>query len=109
MKNSIEKMQKEVNSGRLGSEADASFHMAIAYATDNPLQVFIMKNVYDFLFTGIKVNLEGLYKIPGNIDIILEQHKAIYQAIRQHNPESAYRAMKRHIDFVFHFFEGQGK
>lgn len=109
MQKSIEEMQKEVKSGRLGSEADASFHMAIAYATKNPLQVFIMKNFYDYLFTGIKVNLEGLYEEPGNIDIILEQHKTIYQAIRKRNPEAAYRAMKLHIDFVYDFFEGQGK
>lgn len=109
MQKSIEEMQKEVKSGRLGSEADASFHMAIAYATKNPLQVFIMKNFYDYLFTGIKVNLEGLYEEPGNIDIILEQHKTIYQAIRKRNPEAAYRAMKLHIDFVYDFFEGQGR
>ncbi|WP_319404937.1 FadR/GntR family transcriptional regulator [uncultured Desulfosarcina sp.] len=109
MEKSIEEMQKEVKSGRLGTEADAAFHMAIAYATNNPLQVFIMKNFYDFLFTGIKVNLEGLYKIPGNIDTILEQHTTIFRAIREGNPEGAYRAMKRHIDFVYDFFEGQGK
>jgi GntR family transcriptional repressor for pyruvate dehydrogenase complex len=109
MQKSIEEMQKEVASGRLGTEADASFHMAIAYATQNPLQVFIMKNFYDFLFTGIKVNLEGLYHVPGNIDTILDQHKATYQAIRDHDPEAAYWAMKRHIDFVYHFFKGQGK
>jgi len=109
MEKSIEEMQKEVQSGRLGTEADASFHMAIAYATNNPLQVFIMKNFYDFLFTGIRANLEGLYQNPGNIDIILEQHQAIYQAIKQRNPESAYRAMKKHIDFVYDFFERQGQ
>lgn len=109
MEKSIEEMQKEVKSGRLGTEADASFHMAIAYATNNPLQVFIMKNFYDFLFTGIKVNLEGLYKIPSNIDTILEQHTLIYQAIRKGNPEAAQRAMARHIKFVYDFFEGQGK
>ncbi len=109
MEKSIEEMQKEVKSGRLGTEADVSFHMAIAYATNNPLQVFIMKNFYDFLFTGIKVNLEGLYKIPGNIDTILEQHTLIYQTIREGNPEAAYRAMKQHIDFVYNFFDGQGK
>ena len=68
-----------------------------------------MKNFYDFLFTGIKVNLEGLYKIPGNIEIILEQHTLIYQAIREGNPDAAYRAMKQHIDFVYDFFEGQGE
>ena len=109
MEKSIEEMQKEVKSGRLGTEADASFHMAIAYATNNPLQVFIMKNFYDFLFTGIKVNLEGLYKIPSNVDTILEQHTLIYQAIRKGNPEAAHQAMKQHIKFVYDFFEGQGK
>ena len=108
MQKSIEEMQIEVDSGRLGSEADAAFHMAIAYATNNPLQVFIMKNFYDYLFTGIKVNLEGLYKVPGNIDIILQQHKAIFEAIRSKDPQAAYQAMKRHIDFVYDFFEGQG-
>ena len=109
MEKSIEEMQKEVKSGRLGTEADASFHMAIAYATNNPLQVFIMKNFYDFLFTGIKVNLEGLYQIPSNVDTILEQHTLIYQAIRKGNPEAAHQAMKQHIKFVYDFFEGQGK
>ena len=108
MAKSIEEMRKEVKSGRLGTEADASFHMAIAYAANNPLQIFIMKNFYDFMFTGIKVNLEGLYQIPGNIDIILDQHTTIYQAIRDHDPEAASQAMKRHIDFVYDFFEGQG-
>lgn len=109
MGKSIEEMQKEVASGRLGTEADTAFHMAIAYATQNPLQVFIMKNFYDFLFTGIKVNLEGLYQVPANIQTILEQHKIILQCIRNHDPEAAYRAMKRHIDFVYQFFKGQGK
>jgi GntR family transcriptional regulator, transcriptional repressor for pyruvate dehydrogenase complex len=109
MQKSIEEMQKEVASGRLGTEADVSFHMAISYATKNPLQVYIMKNFYDFLFTGIKVNREGLYQIPSNIDSILSQHTAIYHAIRDKNPEAAYRAMKRHIDFVYGFFKTQGK
>lgn len=106
---SIEEMQKEVASGRLGTEADVSFHMAISYATKNPLQVFIMKNFYDFLFTGIKVNLEGLYQVPGNINTIVDQHAAIYRCIRDHSPEAAYHAMKRHIDFVYGFFKAQGK
>ena len=109
MEKSIEEMQKEVASGRLGTEADAAFHMAIAYATQNPLQVFIMKNFYDFLFTGIKVNLEGLYQIPANIKTIQEQHKVIFQAILDHDPEAAHRAMKRHIDFVYAFFKGKEK
>lgn len=104
LEKSIEEMRSEVQSGRLGSEADVSFHMAIAYASKNPLQVYIMKNFFDFLFVGIKENLSYLYKVPGNIDIILEQHQNIFQAIKAHDPASSSDAMKEHINFVLNFF-----
>ena len=41
---SLEEMTHEVASGRLGTQADTSFHMAIAYAAKNPLQVLVMRN-----------------------------------------------------------------
>lgn len=104
LEKSIEEMRSEVQSGRLGTEADVSFHMAIAYATKNPLQVYIMKNFFDFLFVGIKENLSYLYKVPGNIETILEQHQNIFQAIRSHDPARSFEAMKEHINFVLNFF-----
>ncbi|WP_028325120.1 FadR/GntR family transcriptional regulator [Desulfatirhabdium butyrativorans] len=104
LEKSIEEMRSEVQSGRLGTEADVSFHMAIAYATKNPLQVYIMKNFFDFLFVGIKENLSYLYKVPGNIETILEQHQKIFQAIRSHDPAQSFDAMKEHIHFVLNFF-----
>ena len=107
MEKSMEEMQREVAAGRLGTEADTGFHMAIAYGTKNPLQVFIMKNFYDFLFSGIRANLLGLYQIEENLPVILKQHQSIYRAIRRQSPENAHEAMKRHIDFVFDFFENQ--
>jgi GntR family transcriptional repressor for pyruvate dehydrogenase complex len=104
LEKSIEEMRSEVQSGRLGTEADVSFHMAIAYATKNPLQVYIMKNFFDFLFVGIKENLSYLYKVPGNIETIIEQHQKIFQAIRRHDPVQSFEAMKEHINFVLNFF-----
>jgi GntR family transcriptional repressor for pyruvate dehydrogenase complex len=106
MEKSIEEMTEEVQSGRLGTEADVSFHMAVAYATKNPLQVYIMKNFYDFLFAGIKENRSHLYKKPGNIEKIMKQHTEIFQSIKNHNPEEAFSAMKNHINFVLDFFKG---
>jgi GntR family transcriptional repressor for pyruvate dehydrogenase complex len=105
LQSSIEEMAIEVASGRLGTEADVSFHMAIAYATKNPLQVYIMKNFYDFLFHGIKENLAHLYRDPANIEKIVQQHTAIFHAIRKHDSEAAYRTMKVHINFVLEFFK----
>jgi GntR family transcriptional repressor for pyruvate dehydrogenase complex len=107
LKKSISEMEEEVASNRLGTEADVSFHMAISFATKNPLQVYLMKNFYDFLFHGIKENLAQLYKEPGNIDKIIHQHTAIYEAIRSHDADAAFSAMHRHITFVLDFLAGR--
>jgi GntR family transcriptional repressor for pyruvate dehydrogenase complex len=102
LERSISEMGAEVQAGRLGTEADVSFHMAVAYATKNPLQVYIMKNFYDFLFVGIKENLAHLYENPRSIEKIVEQHRDILSAISNHNAEQAFAAMRRHIEFVLH-------
>lgn len=100
---SLEEIKAEVESGRLGTQADVSFHMAIAYATKNPVQVNIMKNLYDFLFHGIRENLAQLWEKPGNIEKIYQQHLAIFSSIRGQDPDGAYRSMKDHIQFVLDF------
>lgn len=103
---SIREMTTEVKSGRMGTEADTSFHMAIAYAAKNPLHILIMRNFYDYLFHGIRENLTSLYETPENIDEILTQHHAILEAIRARSPERASKAMEKHIHYVLaHFIE----
>jgi len=105
MEKSIEEMRAEVASGRLGTEADVAFHMAISYATQNPLQVYLMRHFYDFLFFGIRENLARLYEIPANIDTILKQHQMIYEAIGCHDVRRAEAAMRGHIQFVLDFVQ----
>jgi GntR family transcriptional repressor for pyruvate dehydrogenase complex len=97
-------MATDTRAGGLGTDGDVSFHMAVATATHNPLQIYIMKNVADFLFVGIRENLLHLYEDPENIEKILAQHRAVYRTIRDRDSEAAYLAMKRHIDFVIAFF-----
>ncbi|MCK5542582.1 MAG: FadR family transcriptional regulator [Desulfobacterales bacterium] len=105
MSQSIIEMQKEVESGRLGTEADTSFHMAFAYATKNPLHILIMRNFYDYLFHGIGANLAALYEDPQNIQAILKQHQNILTAVTNRDSYKAYTAMKEHINFVLNFFK----
>lgn len=104
MSQSIEEMQQEIASGRLGTQADTSFHMAIAYAAKNPLHILIMRNFYDYLHHNIRENLESLYAIPDNTNIIMKQHREILTAITGRSSEKAYKAMKMHITFVIDFF-----
>jgi len=101
----IHEMEADTAVGGLGTEGDLTFHMAIASATKNPLQVYIMKNVSDFLHVGIRENLLHLYQDPANIVEILKQHKAIYQAIRSGDADAAYDTMRKHINYVIRFFK----
>lgn len=99
----LQEMIGEIMEGRLGINADVSFHMAIAYATKNPVQVHIMRSFYDLLFFGIKENLYQLYENAENLKAVIQQHTAIVEAIRRHDPEAAYTGMKEHITFVLEF------
>lgn len=97
-------MERDIGSGGLGTEGDLSFHMAIAAATKNPLLIYIMKNVSDFLHVGIRENLLHFYQDPENVETILKQHRAIFEAIGRRDPDIAYAAMRKHITFVIDFF-----
>jgi GntR family transcriptional regulator, transcriptional repressor for pyruvate dehydrogenase complex len=109
MEKSLEEMKVEFSSGRLGSNADASFHMAVTYATKNPLHIYMMKLFFDYLFTGIRENLSILYKDPANRNLIFQHHTNVYQAIKTKNPEAAYEAMREHVQFVLDYFESHSE
>jgi GntR family transcriptional repressor for pyruvate dehydrogenase complex len=103
LEKALEAMFAENIAGRLGIEEDVSFHMAIAFATKNPVQVYIMKNFYDLLHFGIKENLKALWEEPASLPIIRRQHLGIFEAIKNHDPDGAYQTMKEHITFVLDF------
>jgi GntR family transcriptional repressor for pyruvate dehydrogenase complex len=103
----VREMERDIREGGLGTEPDLAFHMAIAAATKNPMQIYIMKNISDFLHVGIRENLLHLYEEPENIAKILKQHTAIYEAIRRRDADAAYSAMHNHIRFVIEFFSNR--
>jgi GntR family transcriptional regulator, transcriptional repressor for pyruvate dehydrogenase complex len=103
----IGEMEHDIKAGGLGTDGDLAFHLAIASATKNPLQVYIVKNVAGFMHMGIRENLLHLYQVPDNIDKILNQHRTIYTTIRSKDSEAAFKAMKRHIEFVIRFLQNQ--
>lgn len=101
----LNQMRREIEEGGLGNDADVSFHMAIAYASKNTVQIHIMKSLYDLLFFGIKEYLIHLYEDPGNLKQVLEQHGMIVETIKNRDSEAAFDAMKKHIDFVLEFLK----
>lgn len=107
MQKCVREMTARIEQGELGGNADVAFHMAIAYATKNMVQIHIMKNFYDLLFYGIKSNLEYLYSEPATLEKIIRQHNDILEAIRDRAPERASAAMRDHIAFVLEFMQAR--
>jgi GntR family transcriptional regulator, transcriptional repressor for pyruvate dehydrogenase complex len=104
LQKSLDEMISEIEAGGLGSGADVSFHMAIAFATQNGVHIRIMRSLYDLMFYGIKQNLQHLYEKPENLKTITQQHTRVFEAIRRHDPDGAFHAMKEHITYVMTFF-----
>ncbi len=103
MEKCLREMSARMAAGELGGNADVAFHMAIAYATKNMVQIHIMKNFYDLLFYGIKSNLQYLYTEPATLETVMRQHNDILEAIRGRDSEQASLSMRDHIAFVLEF------
>lgn len=84
-------------SGRDGIDEDLQFHMAIAEASNNTLIYEVMKIISNrievFLIQNRSETLVGTEQM---IDVSTE-HKSIYEAIINHEPEEAKAAMWNHL------------
>ena len=91
-------MEYAIASDRLGDEEDYAFHDAIVAATHNPHFVALCKHlefgarqVIRQARANTKMHLAGLMQDVQN------EHKAIYEAIEQSNPERASFEAERHL------------
>ena len=91
----------------IGFASDTAFHMAVTFATKNPVLIHLMRNFYDFLFIGIKKNLTHMYDDPGTLNDILSHHRAVFECIRNRQPEKAFEAMREHIIYVKEYFQSR--
>ena len=93
MKNRVKTNQHDIGD-------DVFFHMAIAYAGKNQVQTYLMKSLHDLVRHGIRKSLAGLWTRPGQVENILRQHCDVMRAIRDHDADGAFEAMRLHITFV---------
>ncbi len=101
------KMLEEVEAGGTGVGEDVHFHMCLAYASKNQVQIQVMKSMYDLLHFGIKENLAHLYEDVANIHAVMGQHAKVLRSIKEHDTQAAHEAMHQHITFVIDFFSNQ--
>ncbi|WP_439523236.1 FadR/GntR family transcriptional regulator [Marivita sp.] len=85
-------------------DADVRFHAAIVDASHNSLMVHTMTAIYQLMARNVFYNRDFLRAIDGTGEMLLDQHKAIADAIVKGQPEDASDAAADHIDFVARSF-----
>ena len=79
-------------------DADFSFHKAITEASNNHYYVSSIEALKQHISVGMHFHGLSLLRGKPSLRAVLEEHRAIYQAIRDKKPEEAREAMRRHLE-----------
>lgn len=80
-----------------GLDADRQFHTAIAQATGNGALAMVIQSLWDLRQGPLYVRLEQHFHTSRTWERAIEEHIAILDAIRAHDPRAARAAMLRHV------------
>nr|WP_180204370.1 GntR family transcriptional regulator [Pseudomonas sp. SbOxS1]NYU04235.1 FCD domain-containing protein [Pseudomonas sp. SbOxS1] len=91
---------EEVSRAEEGA-ADANFHLAIAEASHNAVLLHTIRGLFDLLKRNVVTNIGGMYKQRTETrDMLITQHRELYQAIVEGRAEQAREVSSRHILYV---------
>ena len=93
-------MEEQAQKGGWDPEIDFQFHLAITAASHNTLQVHILNTVQKLFQTTIMVALGEFYSKEGYIELLLNHHREILEAIEARDPERARDWMQKHLTLV---------
>lgn len=100
IKDAIDKLEACFQKGMVAAEEDFAFHMAVAEASHNSMMVHTLRLIADFIIQGLYESRTDALLIPGQDKIAMEEHKKIFDAIRDREPEAARQAMINHLESV---------
>jgi GntR family transcriptional regulator, transcriptional repressor for pyruvate dehydrogenase complex len=79
---------------------DAQFHMAIIEASHNVVMLHMMRSMYDLLQRGVFYNRQIMFKQRTTREALLDQHRAINDALQARDAVAAQAAVNAHLMFV---------
>lgn len=98
MQSILRKMEKGKPTTQVWEKADLDFHSSVAAATHNVIAMHIME--------GLKESFHSYFRVKKfttrteRKDLLLKQHKSIYEAIRVRNAREARKKALDHLDYV---------
>ena len=96
------KMVRAAEAGDAATEAqlDAAFHIAIVEASHNVVMLHVMRAMLGLLREAVARNRDMMFRQRTTGAVLLDQHRAINDAIQRRAPEAARAAMEAHLDYV---------
>jgi len=79
---------------------DAEFHLSIIEASHNLIMLHLMRSMYQLLREGVFYNRQVMFKQRTTRDQLLNQHRAINDALQARDAAAARAAIEAHLDYV---------
>ncbi len=79
---------------------DAEFHMAIIEASHNVVMLHMMRSMFDLLRQGVFYNRQVIFRQKTTRGTLLDQHRAIRDALLARDALAARAAVETHLAFV---------
>ncbi|MBM1691053.1 FCD domain-containing protein [Sulfitobacter geojensis] len=98
----FQKMQAahETRDAEEEAQLDAQFHMTIIEASHNVVMLHMMRSMYELLRGGVFYNRQVMFKQRTSRAALLDQHRAINDALQARDAVAARTAIETHLDFV---------
>ena len=96
----VQAMKVAVEARRPWEKQDADFHLAMAQATHNTIQIHMMSTIYDLLMDYMSAIFAGIFRDRDKARKLFQQHYQIFTAIKNRFPEKARERILRHLDYV---------
>jgi len=82
------------------AQLDAQFHSAIIEASHNVVMLHMMRSMYDLLSEGVFYNRQIMFSQRTSRKAILDQHRAINDALQSRDPKASRNAVEAHLTYV---------
>ncbi|MGR3270105.1 FCD domain-containing protein [Thalassococcus profundi] len=82
------------------AQLDAEFHLSIFEASHNVIMLHMMRSMYQLLREGVFYNRSVMFKQRTTRSALLDQHRAINDALQARDPAAARAAVEAHLDYV---------
>lgn len=93
----LDEMSLGLEQGKPIHHLDADFHLSLAKASHNGIYYHVANTIF-YLFAEVtRISHERIFQSPSDRMQLLQEHRAIYEAVRSGNGEEAGRLMREHL------------